>query len=439
MSNRPIVTRFAPSPTGLLHSGNYRTALFCYLIAKQTGGQFHLRIEDTDRNRSKKEYEENILESLAWMGLKYDSLVRQSERVEKHKAYLKKLVDEGKAFVSKETPKEPGGREEVIRFKNPNKKVTFRDIIRGDITFDTTELGDFIIAKSFDEPVFHLAVVADDFDMGITHIIRGEDHISNTPRHILIYEALGAPIPTYAHVPLVLSSDRSKLSKRKGALPITAYREKGILPSAMINFLAMVGWNPGDDREIFTLEELVKEFKLERVNKSGAIFNEEKLLWINKEHMKRLSDSILLERLTSANADTLLPAVAQKIVPLAKERASTLIEFDTSAQELISLFSKPLILKEKAKWKDDTLDNAKNHLNEVVRMVQTLPEDAFKNIDSIKAAIFPYAERNGKGNVLWPLRYALSGKDKSPDPFTLISLLGKEESVNRINSLIALL
>jgi glutamyl/glutaminyl-tRNA synthetase len=202
--NNKVVTRFAPSPTGLLHAGNYRTALFSYIFTLQNKGKFVLRIEDTDKARSKKEYEYNIIESLNWLGIKYDEFYRQSDRTEIHKSYIKKLIDSGKAYISKEIPKEAGDRSEVIRFKNPNKKVSFVDLVRGKIEFDTTDLGDFIIAKSMEEPVFHLVVVVDDFEMGITHIIRGEDHISNTPRHILIQEALSIPTPLYAHIPLLL-------------------------------------------------------------------------------------------------------------------------------------------------------------------------------------------------------------------------------------------
>ena len=290
-----IVTRFAPSPTGLLHAGNYRTALFSYLFARHVKGTFLLRIEDTDKARSKKEYEDNIMESLAWLGLPHDGFARQSDRIDIHKKRLEQLIASGHAYISKEIPKEPGDREEVIRFKNPNKKVKFHDMIRGFIEFDTTELGDFVIARSMEEPVFHLVVVVDDIDMGVTHIVRGEDHISNTPRQILIYEALGSPLPEYAHLPTVLAPDKTKLSKRKGALPITAYRDRGYLPEAMVNYLALIGWNPAlNDREFFTMAELIEHFDLKDVQKSGAIFNEEKLAWFNRQYMAKLTDEEFL-------------------------------------------------------------------------------------------------------------------------------------------------
>ena len=268
----------APSPTGNFHIGGARTALFNFLYARKHEGKFIIRIEDTDKERSKKEFEEDIIESLNWLGLKYDELYRQSDREEVYKKYLKKMLDLGSVYIK--------DGEQVIRFKNPNKKIKFNDLIRGDIEFDTTELEDFIIAKNVNEPLYHLAVVVDDHEMAITHIIRGEDHISNTPRQILIQEAIGAERPLYAHLPLILAQDRSKLSKRKHgeAVSVNYYRQKGILPQALINYLALLGWNPGTDEEIFTLNELIKVFDLSRVHKGGAMFDEKKLAWVNRKH-----------------------------------------------------------------------------------------------------------------------------------------------------------
>ena len=263
---KKVVTRFAPSPTGFLHIGGVRTALFSYLFAKQNKGDFVLRIEDTDKERNKEEWTEDLISDLAWLGLKHDVFAKQSERFDIHKKYLQKLIESGHAYISKETPTEPGQRDEVIRFKNPNKKVTINDLIRGEVTVDTTDLNDFVIARSMDEPLYHLAVVIDDFEMGVTHVIRGEEHLSNTPRQILIQEAIGAPRPIYAHIPLVLAPDRSKLSKRKHgeSVSLTYYREQGYLPEAILNFVAMIGWNSGTDQEIFSLDELIKEFKIEK-------------------------------------------------------------------------------------------------------------------------------------------------------------------------------
>ena len=231
-----VVVRFAPSPTGYLHIGGARTALFTYLFARQNGGKFILRIEDTDRERSTKEYEKSILETMKWLELDYDEIYRQSERIEIYKKYLKKMIGDGSAYVSKEKPEKRGDRDEVIRFKNPNKKIIFNDLIVGDVEVNTTDLGDFVIAKDMETPIFHLTNVIDDYEMGITHIIRGQDHIPNTPRQILIQEAIGAQRPVYAHIPLILSPDKSKLSKRDGAVNVVEYKNLGYLPEAIINF-----------------------------------------------------------------------------------------------------------------------------------------------------------------------------------------------------------
>jgi glutamyl/glutaminyl-tRNA synthetase len=284
LRNDKVVVRMAPSPTGPMHIGNVRTALFNYIYAKQHGGKCLLRLEDTDRTRSKKEYEEDILESFKWLGLEYDGeLWRQSERTDVYKKYLDRLIAEDKAYISQETE---GENREVVRFRNPNKTVEFDDLVRGKIVFDTTELGDFIIAKNINEPVYHLVVVVDDFESGITHVIRGGDHISNTPRQILIQEAIGAPRPYYAHLPLILAGDRSKLSKRKHGemVSLNYYRGKGYLHGAILNYLALLGWNPGTEQEIFTLGELIKEFDLSKVNKGNAMFDEKKLAWVNRKH-----------------------------------------------------------------------------------------------------------------------------------------------------------
>jgi glutamyl-tRNA synthetase len=310
-----VITRFPPSPTGLLHVGGARTALFNYLYAKQHGGKFILRIEDTDHERSKKEYENEIVESLRWLGIVWDNaeVWRSSERGETYQSYLTKLIDSGAAYVSREpekraTPpppaslgappheKEEGKMVEVVRFRNPNKRVGWKDMIRGDVSFDTTELKDFVIARSVSEPLYHLAVVVDDFEMGITHIIRGEDHISNTARQMLIQEALGAPAPRYAHLPLVLAADRSKLSKRKHAelASLAHYRSQGISPEAMVNFLALLGWHPSesDASEVLSLSDLLREFRLERVQKGGAVLDVNKLNWLNRQYLKRKGKAV---------------------------------------------------------------------------------------------------------------------------------------------------
>lgn len=427
-----VVTRFAPSPTGLLHMGNYRTAVFSYLYARKNGGKFILRIEDTDRERSKKEYEDNIIESLKWLGLNYDEMYRQSEHVDTHKKYLQKLIDDGHAYISKELAKDGSGVErELVRFKNKEEVITFTDAIRGDITTDTKDLGDFVIAKSLTEPLFHIAVVVDDYEEGVTHVVRGEDHIPNTPRQILIARALGFPSPVYAHLPLVLSEDRTKLSKRKGALPVTAYRDTGYLPSAIINFMAFTGWNPGGVEEIFTLEELVNTFDISKVHKGGAIFNEEKLAWMNKEHMRKQS---VEEQLSSVKSYMLDydEELLKRLLPTIIDRISAYGELaNIEGSEFRFFIKQPEIDIEKVVWKDDEPFKSKEHLESIKQILIVID---FSSPEVIKEAIMPYATEKGKGNVLWPLRYSLSGQEKSVDPFTICYVLGKDEVISRIDS-----
>lgn len=438
-----VVTRFAPSPTGLLHAGNYRTAVFAYLYAKHTGGSFILRIEDTDKVRSKPEYEANIRDSLAWLDLPADHEYRQSELALRHRELLEQLVAQGAAYVSKEVPKNPGDRDEVIRFKNPGGRVTFSDLIRGDIETSIGDLGDFVIARSFDEPVYHFAVVVDDADEGVTHVIRGEDHISNTPRQILIQRALGFPTPAYAHLPLVLDRDRTKLSKRKGAKALTEYRDLGILPEAMINYMAFLGWNPGDDREYLSRQEFIDAFDLVRVQKGGAIFDETKLFSVNQHWMRTLSDEAFVSRGNLSAPDS---ALLLRAVPLLKERAQTFSEAHALLEgELSCLFGKPVLAQEKllAKEPGDRPGLTKIALEALLKAVESLPSGVSSS--TAKEATMPLAEaeeakgKGGRGAVLWPLRYALSGQDRSPDPFTLIALLGPGESVSRIKEALAIL
>ena len=438
MNPNHVATRFPPSPTGLLQAGNARTAVFNYLFAKKHGGKFIVRIEDTDRERSKKEYEQKILDTLEWLGFGHDAFYRQSDNAPRHKEVLSMLIEKGSAYVSKETPKEEGQRAEVIRFKNPNTSVTFTDIIRGDITVDTTDLGDFVIARSLDEPLYHLGVVVDDFDEGVTHVIRGEDHISNTPRQILILQAMGGTIPMYAHLPLVFGSDGKKLSKRTGAKAMTQYRDDGFLPEAMVNYLALLGWHPEGEKEIFTVEELAREFTLERIQKSSGVFDEVKLRWFNHEHMKLLSAAQFVAGLRAYMNDQ-LPTYIDSIAQELKNRAQT---YGDAAELLrngefsfmegeIPTPSKELLLQG-AKAEADTV---KTHLRKVLEL---LPTEAFTP-ESVKEALFPYATEVGRASVLWPLRVALSGKEKSPDPFTLAGLLGKETTISRIEKALAIL
>lgn len=435
-----VVTRFAPSPTGFLHLGNYRTAIFAYLYAKKHNGSFVLRIEDTDKERSKKEYEENIIESLKWLGLSYDKFYRQSEHVDKHKFYLEKMIKEGSAYISKEEAKDGSGViKELVRFKNPNIDVTFQDEIKGQVTMNTKDLGDFVIARNLSESLFHLAVVVDDFEAGITHVIRGEDHVSNTPRQVLIGRAIGAPTPIYVHMPLVLGLDKLKLSKRRGALSLTEYKKQGFLPEAILNGVAFIGWNPGTDKEIFTHNELIEAFDFRRVQKSPAIFNEEKLEWFNKEHIKLLPkkeiEKNILEWLPPEMQNNL---IALKLVPVIIERISKWgdVKKMVGTGELDFFFKAPGIQKEKLLYKNIPAEKITNNLKLAIKALDALDANNFsvENIKNVLSTVVGSLE--SRGELLHPVRYALSGLDKSPDPFTIASILGKNETLSRLQKAI---
>lgn len=421
-----VVTRMAPSPTGKFHIGSARTALFSYLFAKHNGGKFILRIEDTDKERSKKEYEENIIESFKWLGLDYDEFYRQSERTEIYKENIKKLIDSGHAYISNEEPREEGERGEVIRFKNPNKKIKFADEILGEIEFDTTDLKDFVIAKDLDTPLYHLTVVVDDGLMNVSHVIRAQEHIANTPRQILILEALGFKRPIYAHIPLVLAPDKTKLSKRHGAVALLDYRDEGYLPEAVLNFLAFLGWNPGTEQELFNPKELVESFSLEKVNKGGAVFNTEKLNWYNREYIKKMDNREVLaevRKYITLDEDTLLRALPSIIERINKWN-------DLSDKNEFGFYKNlPEYDAEKLIWKNSDKEKTISYLQKTKEL---LGESDYGSAESIKNSIWEYVESVGRGDVLWPLRFALSGKEKSPDPFTLAYIFGKKESLLRI-------
>ncbi len=440
-----VKTRIAPSPTGHLHIGTVRTALFNYLFAHHEKGTYAVRIEDTDRARSLPEFEEEIREGLVWLGLEEDEFVRQSERLSRHTELLGKLIEEGKAYISKEDSRsEPGKTVEVVRLRNEPRDVTFRDEVRGDITFHSGELEDFVIARAIDDPLYHFAVVVDDADMAITHVIRGEDHISNTTRQILIQEALGVARPLYAHLPLILAPDRSKLSKRHGATSLMEYRDEGFMPEAIVNYLALLGWNPGDDREDFSLPELVKHFSLDHIQKSGAVWDREKLLSVNQRWMRKLSDSEFISHVPkeAAVAATMDSGVLLRAIPLLKDRCHTFKEAgEMLLGELACLFAKPILNVSQLTAKGSP-ETTQQYLGDIRASLHELAVGL--TVEEIKAALMPYAdaipkEEGGRGAVLWPLRYALSGLERSPDPFSLIYVLGIEESVSRLSSALAIL
>ncbi len=459
--DKKVKLRFAPSPTGPLNIGGVRTALFNWLFARHEGGLFVLRIEDTDRQRSEARYEEDIKKSLEWLGLSWDELYRQSDRLERYKFYLqtllekkyayycfcseKELEDEYQAQLSQGIPPKYSGRckslsdEEVqkrlkkengvIRFKMPEKEISFNDLVRGRVTFDTRLIGDVIIAKGLNEPLYNFANVVDDFEMGITHVVRGEEHISNTPRQIALQEVLNFPSLVYAHLPLILGSNKKKLSKRDLAKSIGDYKAEGYIPEAMINFLVLLGWHPKKDREILSIKEMIDEFSFERVQKAGGVFNPEKLDWLNGHYLRLKNPDELISAL-----DVFIPEKwkeekerLKKVVMVEKERMKRLGEFVSLSDFFFELrdYEKTLLIWKKSNEKD-TFENLK-HIHATLISLEDFSHE------SLESAINPLAEAQGRGNVLWPLRAALSGRAASPGPFELLDILGKKESLERIS------
>ncbi len=457
--SQKIRTRFPPSPTGWLHVGNARTALFNYLFSRHANGALVLRIEDTDKERSRKEFEDDIIEQLSWLGLTWDELYRQSERLEIHTAYLRRLLESGKAFYcahtkeeleteykrqvgEKATPRhvcdqrDKGGKEGIIRLRNDAKTpLLFSDLIRGDITFNPELLGDISIARGLESPLYNFVVVVDDAEMRITHVIRGEDHIPNTPKQMLIQQALDFVAPAYAHLPLLLGADRSKLSKRHGGTAVRDYHAVGYLPEAVVNFLALLGWNPGTDRELFMLEELVKEFSLEKVQKAGAVFNEEKLAWINRAYMRSLSPEQLASKLAPFLEQAGKSGMPSDVVKrMARVEASRLSRLKDIEQNLAIYTEAPAYNINLLSWKGtQDIAEIKTHLAEVRKLLRDIMEGEFV-LEILEKILMPYAAAHSKGNVLWPLRVALSGREASPGPFEIMYVIGKEETLKRIDN-----
>jgi glutamyl-tRNA synthetase len=405
-----IRVRIAPAPTGLFHIGTARTALFNYLFAKKNKGSFILRIEDTDKKRSKKKYEQDILNSLEWLGLKWDEKYNQSQRIKIYQKYLKKLLDSGQAY-----------KKEILWFKNPNKKIVFNDLVRGEVEFDSSVFGDFSLAKSLKEPLYNFAAVIDDYEMKISHVIRGEDHISNTPKQILIYQALGLPIPKFAHLPLILGSDKSKLSKRHGAVSMEEYQKQGYLSEAMINFMALLGWNPGTDKELFSLKELIKNFSLEKIQKGGAVFNINKLDWFNSYYIKKMPieelTNLCLPYLPKSNFSK---SKLEKIIKLEQERIKKIPEIGDMVE---FFFKEPKYKPNLLKWRDMKKKEIKESLNKLEKILSK------SKIGDAERRLLKTEDR---GKLLWPLRVALTGREKSPPPFEIAEILGKEKVLKRI-------
>ncbi len=444
---KEVRVRIAPSPTGFFHIGTARTALFNWLFARKNGGKFILRIEDTDLERSDPKYEKDIISSLKWLGLDWDEgPIRQSDRAGIYEKHINKLLQrslvyycfcskedleiEREAQLSQGIPPQYSGRcrnlsaEEVkerldkntpsvLRLKVPQVEITFKDIIRDDVTFNSKLIGDVVVAKDKRTPLYNLAVVIDDEEMGITHVIRGEDHLANTPKQIIIQEALEFNRPKYAHLPLILDPNRSKMSKRFQATAIGDYKQD-YLPEAFLNFLLLLGWHPEDEKEIFTKEEMIETFNLERVQKGGAIFDMEKLRWLNSQYIKKADSGYLADLLNLEPTPQNI-----KIIKLAQQRMAILNEFKDISDFFFDL---PEYSPELLVWKESSKEKALEHL----KTIYNLGEDF--NEEKIKAL----GEQEGRGAVLWPLRAALSGKEASPGPFEIMEILGKEESLNRI-------
>jgi glutamyl-tRNA synthetase len=408
--------RFAPSPTGALHIGGARTALYNWLLARGNDGTFVLRIEDTDRERSTPENVEQILDALTWLGLDWDEgPISQAERVGRHREEIQRLLETGHAYDD----------EGAVRLRVPEEGETIvHDSIRGEIVFDHAAIDDFVIARSDGSPLYNLAVAVDDHDMGITHVVRGADHISNTPRQLMILNALGAEPPVYAHLPLLHGPDGKKLSKRHGAASVQELRDAGYLPEAIRNYLALLGWGYDDTTTFFTTEELQERFSLERVSKGAAVFDEQKLRWMNGRYLRELSVEELANRLEALTGrDGLGPAVA-----IAQEKMQTLDDFWRLCGWL---YDEPEGYDEKA-WRKTMKDGAAERL--------AAARDALASVDvwteeNIQAALDALVERLGAkpGQVFQPIRVAITGTTVSPGIYESVALLGPEKTLERID------
>ncbi len=453
--------RFAPSPTGQLHIGGARTALFNYLFTRHNSGQFLVRIEDTDLERSKKEYIDQICESMTWLGLDWDEdLVYQSKRTDMYQKAISHLLDSGHAyrcFASKQELDKireesgsysyPGiwrdrpasetetelekGTPFTIRLRVPEgEETSFDDLIYGSITVSHTEIDDFIIARSDGSPVYNLTNVVDDHYMEITHVIRGEDHISNTPKQILMYRAFGWDVPTFAHLPMILGQDQKRLSKRHGATGVQSYRDEGYQPEALLNYLSLLGWNPGTEEEVMSLKEIIEKFDFSHVHKKGAIFDEKKLNWISSQHIAKQSNEDILSGIRQINSDwgnSTSDSFCMNVIDLMKIRSKSLTELMEHSRYF---FEDPTCFDQKELrkfWKDDTCDiveNVKTILNELEPWDEQSLEEKLKS--------FMEENEYGFGKVMKPIRFSISGTVNGPSLFSILNLLGKETVLRRI-------
>ena len=429
MKNDEVRLRFAPSPTGYLHLGSARTAIFNWLYARHTNGKLILRIEDTDKERSKKEFLDEILEDLKWLGVDWDEgPIFQSDRIAVYKEYAKKILDKNLAYKEGE----------AIIFKvEKSRRIKMKDIIHGEIVFNTDEIKDQVLIKSDGLPAYNFACVVDDYEMKITHVIRGDDHVSNTPKQILFYEALGIRPPHFAHMPLMMGKDGSKLSKRHGAVAVFEYKKSGFLPEALSNYLMLLGWTPGEAKEIITLEEAAKAFKVEDIGDVQARFDVDKLRWINSEYIKNKSTEELTQMLKSADKTIAGSdkAYLEKVVELYKTRFRTFDEFE----ELTKCFFTddfPTDEKSQKKLNKHLKDNeTKKALSEFKDELQKLTDFDKEKVEKVCRRV---AEKYNlkPAAVIHPTRVAISGKTAGAGLFEMIELLGRDKVAERLRKVL---
>ena len=473
--NNKVVTRFAPSPTGFMHVGSVRTALFAWLFARKNNGIFILRIEDTDKKREVEGSIEHILKSLKWLGINWDegpdiggpnAPYIQSQRLDTYRKFAQELYEKGlayadpyseeklntlrkqseiekKAFLYREhrpenSPKWDGTKPLRLKIID-SKRYVWNDLVRGELSAGPESLDDFILMKSDGYPTYNFAHIIDDYYMGVTHIFRADEFISSIPKFLALYEALGIERPEFATLPPIMGPDgKKKLGKRDGAKDVLDYKNEGYLPEAIVNFLAFIGWNPGDDREVMSISEIIEAFEVNKIQSAGGKFNEEKLLWLNKEYMKKKPMNELENKFTEilSKKYSFDQNLIKRISPIILERINTFGELEKYVVEgeFDYFFEQPKLLKEMIVWKKGgTLEEAKANLSLVLDILNKISDKDFA-LEILKEKLMKFAEEKGKGNVLWPLRVALSGKEKSPDPFILLSILEKKESIKRVQS-----
>lgn len=464
-SSIQVITRFAPSPTGHLHIGGARTAIFCWLLARHYGGKFVLRIEDTDTERSKQEYTDSILASMRWLGLDWDGdLIYQTQRFDIYNQYIDKLLADGHAYWCGCTPEEveamrekaraegkkprydghcrelglgPGpGR--VVRLAAPREgRVVFDDMVKGHIAFDVSELDDMILRRADGAPTYNLAVVVDDLTMGITHVLRGDDHVNNTPRQILIYQALQAKQPVFGHVPMILGPDRQKLSKRHGAKAVIEYEKDGLLPEALVNYLVRLGWSHGDT-EIFSRDDLVRFFDGGNMNSAAAAFDPEKLLWVNAQHLRGQSPERILPALVPFLDEAAVPSGNRERVltsiPLIQPRANSLKEMAENMRPLLTPAAD--LRYDSAAVAKAVTPEGREHVAALRERLDALP--AFDR-EAVHACIHGYVEEKGiKFKAVGPaLRVSLLGQTGGPDLADAMSIMGKQDSLARLDRVLS--